>query len=129
MLSQAPKVGERLMKEIRSDLRRYVDVQFLAVTTQIRNKDKLNDLLRSLSTDATAFVRRSGICFGFGIGLVEMVPRWASSTSRGSCRRSASASSATTSRSTCPSGRSNPRATSAVHLTGEQWRQTRLPDL
>lgn len=73
VVSQAPRVGERLLKEMRADLSRYVDVQFLAVTTLIRNKDKLNDLMRSLSTDAMAFVRRSGIYFGFAIGLVQMV--------------------------------------------------------
>jgi hypothetical protein len=39
LVSQAPKVGERLLKEIRSDLSRYVDLHFLAVTTLIRNKD------------------------------------------------------------------------------------------
>lgn len=76
VLSQAPKVGERLLAEMRSDLSRYVDIQFLAVTTLIRNKDKLNDLMRSLSTDAMVFVRRSGIFFGLGIGLVQMVA-WA----------------------------------------------------
>jgi uncharacterized membrane protein YheB (UPF0754 family) len=76
VLSQAPKVGERILREMRSDLSRYVDVQFLAVTTLIRNKDKLNDLMRSLSTDAMVFVRRSGIYFGLGIGLVQMIA-WA----------------------------------------------------
>ncbi|KAA1415549.1 DUF445 domain-containing protein [Nocardioides humilatus] len=76
VMSQAPKVGERLLREMKADLNRYVDVQFLAVTTLIRNKDKLNDLMRSLSTDAMAFVRRSGIYFGLGIGLVQMVA-WA----------------------------------------------------
>lgn len=76
VLRQAPKVGERILTEMRGDLSRYVDIQFLAVVTLIRNKDKLNDLMRSLSTDAMAFVRRSGIYFGLGIGLVQMVA-WA----------------------------------------------------
>lgn len=76
VLNQAPRVGERLLTEMRGDLSRYVDIQFLAVTTLIRNKDKLNDLMRSLSTDAMAFVRRSGIYFGLGIGVVQMVA-WA----------------------------------------------------
>ncbi|MEZ0577406.1 DUF445 domain-containing protein [Nocardioides sp. MH1] len=76
VLRQAPKVGERILTEMRGDLSRYVDIQFLAVVTLIRNKDKLNDLMRSLSTDAMAFVRRSGIYFGLGIGLVQMAA-WA----------------------------------------------------
>jgi uncharacterized membrane protein YheB (UPF0754 family) len=73
VMRQAPKIVERILAEMNADLSRYVDVQFLAVTTLIRNKDKLNKLMRSLSTDAMAFVRRSGIIFGFGIGLVQMV--------------------------------------------------------
>lgn len=73
VVKQAPRIVERILAEMRADLSRYVDVQFLAVTTLIRNKDKLNKLMRSLSTDAMAFVRRSGIIFGFGIGLVQMV--------------------------------------------------------
>lgn len=76
VVNQAPRAVERILLEMRNDLSRYVDVQFLAVTTLIRNKDKLNDLMRSLSTDAMAFVRRSGIYFGLGIGLVQMVA-WA----------------------------------------------------
>ncbi len=73
VLKQAPKVGERILGELRGDLSRYVDVQFLAVTVLIKNKDKLNNLMRSLSSDAMGFVRRSGIYFGFAIGLVQMV--------------------------------------------------------
>ena len=42
----------------------------------MRNKDKLVKLMRSVSDDAMAFVRRSGIYFGLGIGLVQMVA-WA----------------------------------------------------
>lgn len=76
IVREAPRVGERLLEEMKADLNRYVDIQFLAVTTLIRNKEKLNDLMRSLSTDAMAFVRRSGIYFGLGIGLVQMVA-WA----------------------------------------------------
>ena len=76
VVSQAPGAVERILRELRSDLSRYVDVQFLAVTTLIRNKDKLNNLMRSLSNDAMTFVRRSGIYFGLAIGLVQMVA-WA----------------------------------------------------
>jgi uncharacterized membrane protein YheB (UPF0754 family) len=74
--AQAPRIVENMLTEMRSDLSRYVDLQFLAVTTLVRNKEKLVKLMRSVSDDAMAFVRRSGIVFGLGIGLVQMVA-WA----------------------------------------------------
>ncbi|ORA34253.1 DUF445 family protein [Mycobacterium aquaticum] len=73
---QTPKVVEKMLSEMRADLPRFVDVQFLAVTTLVRNKEKLNKLMRGLGDNAMAFVRRSGIYFGLGIGLVQMVA-WA----------------------------------------------------
>lgn len=74
--AQAPGIVENMLIEMKTDLGRYVDLQFLAVTTLVRNKDKLVKLMRSVSDDAMAFVRRSGIYFGLGIGLVQMVA-WA----------------------------------------------------
>lgn len=74
--SQTPQIVEKILAEMKGDLSRYVDLQFLAITTLVRNKEKLVKLFRSLSGDAMAFVRRSGIVFGFGIGLVQMVA-WA----------------------------------------------------
>jgi uncharacterized membrane protein YheB (UPF0754 family) len=71
--AQAPRIVENMLNEMKADLSRYVDLQFLAVTTLVRNKDKLVKLMRSVSDDAMAFVRRSGIYFGLGIGLVQMV--------------------------------------------------------
>lgn len=76
IVAQIPALTQNLMTEIKSDLPRYLDIQFLAVTTLVRNKEKLVKLMRSVSTDAMAFVRRSGIYFGFMIGLVQMVA-WA----------------------------------------------------
>ena len=76
IVAQIPALTQNLMTEIKSDLPRYLDIQFLAVTTLVRNKEKLVKLIRSVSTDAMAFVRRSGIYFGFVIGLVQMVA-WA----------------------------------------------------
>ena len=73
---QAPRITENMLNEMKADLGRYVDLQFLAVTTLVRNKDKLVRLMRSVSDDAMAFVRRSGIVFGLAIGLVQMVA-WA----------------------------------------------------
>ena len=74
--AQVPRITENMLNEMKADLGRYVDLQFLAVTTLVRNKEKLVKLMRSVSNDAMAFVRRSGIYFGLGIGLVQMVA-WA----------------------------------------------------
>ncbi|ORB26256.1 hypothetical protein [Mycolicibacterium parafortuitum] len=74
--AQVPQIIENMLTEVRSDLSRYLDVQFLAVTTLVRNKDKLVKLMRGVTADAMAFVRRSGIYFGFAIGLVQVVA-WA----------------------------------------------------
>ena len=71
--NQAPAMVDALLQEMRQDLSRYIDLQYLAVTTLVRNKAKLNDLMKAVSVRAMAFVRRSGIWFGFGIGLVQMV--------------------------------------------------------
>lgn len=71
--SQAPEIVDALLAEMRQDLSRYIDLKYLAVTTLVRNKAKLNDLMKSVANRAMAFVRRSGIWFGFGIGLVQMV--------------------------------------------------------
>jgi uncharacterized membrane protein YheB (UPF0754 family) len=74
--AQAPRVTENMLNQMKADLGRYVDLQFLAVTTLVRNKEKLVKLMRGVSDDAMAFVRRSGIYFGLAIGLVQMIA-WA----------------------------------------------------
>lgn len=73
---QAPRLTERLLNEMKSDIVRYVDIQYLAVSTLVRNKEKLVSLMQAVSKDALAFVRRSGIYFGLVIGVVQMVA-WA----------------------------------------------------
>jgi uncharacterized membrane protein YheB (UPF0754 family) len=71
--AQTPRMVAKMLDEIRSDLSRYVDLQFIAVTTLVRNKEKLVKLMRSVADDAMAFMRRSGIYFGLGIGLLQMI--------------------------------------------------------
>lgn len=76
MQKQAPRIVENMLVEMKADLPRYLDLHFMAVTALVRNKEKLVKLMRSVTTDAMAFVRRSGIYFGLVIGLVQMVA-WA----------------------------------------------------
>jgi uncharacterized membrane protein YheB (UPF0754 family) len=69
--AQAPGMVDSLLSEIRSDLPQYLDLQFMTVTTMVRNKAKLNRLMRTTAASAMSFMRRSGIYFGFLIGLVQ----------------------------------------------------------
>ncbi|THV11275.1 DUF445 domain-containing protein [Nocardioides caeni] len=72
----APGIIDRLLDDIRKDMGVYIDLQHLSVTILVKNKRKLNDLVRGLGGSAMTFIRRSGIWFGFAIGLVQMVA-WA----------------------------------------------------
>jgi uncharacterized membrane protein YheB (UPF0754 family) len=69
----APKVVDNLLVEMKQDLSLYVDLQYLAVTILVKNKEQLNTLMKGLGSAAMKFIRRSGIYFGFAIGLVQMV--------------------------------------------------------
>jgi uncharacterized membrane protein YheB (UPF0754 family) len=69
----APGVVNNLLAEMKTDLSRFVDLQYLAVTTLVKNKTQLNHLMKGLGGAAMKFIRRSGIYFGFAIGLVQMV--------------------------------------------------------
>lgn len=68
-----PDVIDKLLADMKADLPRFVDLQYLAVTTLVKNKSQLNDLMKGMSGAAMKFIRRSGIYFGFAIGLVQMV--------------------------------------------------------
>jgi len=72
----APGVVDNLLAEMKADLSRFIDLQYLAVTTMVKNKVQLNKLMQGMSGAAMKFIRRSGIYFGFAIGLVQMVA-WA----------------------------------------------------
>jgi uncharacterized membrane protein YheB (UPF0754 family) len=76
MHAAAPKVVDNLLTDMKTDLPRFIDLQYLAVTILVKNKEQLNDLLKGMGGAAMKFIRRSGIYFGFAIGLVQMVA-WA----------------------------------------------------
>lgn len=69
----APEVVESLLTEMRADLPRFFDLHYLAVTTLVKNKEQLNELMQGMGGAAMKFIRRSGIYFGLLIGLVQMV--------------------------------------------------------
>jgi uncharacterized membrane protein YheB (UPF0754 family) len=69
----APGVVDNIFVAMKTDLPRFVDLQYLAVTTLVKNKVQLNELMKGMGGAAMKFIRRSGIYFGFAIGLVQMV--------------------------------------------------------
>jgi uncharacterized membrane protein YheB (UPF0754 family) len=76
MHAAAPRIVDNLLTQMKVDLPRFIDLQYLAVTILVKNKEQLNDLLQGMGGAALKFIRRSGIYFGFAIGLVQMVA-WA----------------------------------------------------
>ena len=69
----APRVVDNLIGEMKADMPRFIDLQYMAVTMLVRNKAQLNKLVQTMGGGAIKFIRRSGIYFGFAIGLVQMV--------------------------------------------------------
>ncbi|MGB6208881.1 DUF445 domain-containing protein [Mycobacterium sp.] len=69
----APDVIDKLLTEMKADLSRFLDLQYLAVTILVKNKAQLNALMKGMGGAAMKFIRRSGIYFGFAIGLIQMV--------------------------------------------------------
>ncbi|KRB80550.1 hypothetical protein ASE01_02545 [Nocardioides sp. Root190] len=73
---EAPGIVDRLLLEVRSDVDQFVDLHYLTVTTLVRNKHRLNDMMRQTAGSSMLFLRRTGLVFGFAIGLVQVVA-WA----------------------------------------------------
>ncbi len=74
--AQAPKVIEKLMRELADNIEDVLDVKDMAVTNLVRDKAVLNRLIRDVSKPEMRFIAHSGIYFGFIIGLVQVVA-WA----------------------------------------------------
>ncbi|WP_182379488.1 DUF445 domain-containing protein [Nocardioides sp. WS12] len=73
---QAPGIVDRLIAEIRGDVDQFIDLHYLTVTTLVQHKHRLNDMMRQTAGSSMLFLRRTGVIFGFGIGLVQTVA-WA----------------------------------------------------
>jgi uncharacterized membrane protein YheB (UPF0754 family) len=72
----SPALIDNLVAQVKADLPRFLDIQYLAVTVLVQNKAQLNKLMQGMAGEATKFIRRSGIYFGFAIGLLQTVA-WA----------------------------------------------------
>lgn len=74
--AQAPRVVEKLMREVAENIEEVLDVRDMAVTNLVRDKAVLNKLIRDVAQPEMRFIAHSGIYFGFIIGLVQVVA-WA----------------------------------------------------
>jgi uncharacterized membrane protein YheB (UPF0754 family) len=73
---QAPRVIEKLMREVADNIDHVLDLKAMAATNLVRDKAVLNRLIRDVAKPEMRFIARSGIYFGFLIGLVQVVA-WA----------------------------------------------------
>ena len=68
---RAPDMLHHLIDDMRANVEGLFDLRFLVVSNLVRNKSKLNQLMREMVTPELNFIRRSGIVFGSCIGLVQ----------------------------------------------------------
>ncbi|WP_370945116.1 DUF445 domain-containing protein [Amycolatopsis sp. cg5] len=74
--AQAPKVVERLMREISTNIDEVLDVNSMLIEAMVRDKALTCRLIKDVAAPEFKFIARSGIYFGFVIGLVQFVA-WA----------------------------------------------------
>ncbi|GAB3869590.1 hypothetical protein GCM10029964_002130 [Kibdelosporangium lantanae] len=67
----APDAVRRLVDEIGANIDHLLDIKELAVATLRRNPELMVRLVKDISRPEMAFIARSGIYFGFGLGLVQ----------------------------------------------------------
>ncbi|GAB2971985.1 DUF445 family protein [Nocardioides montaniterrae] len=73
---RAPAVVDRLLAEVRAEPDRYIDIHHLTVSTLVEHKARLNTMMRETAGASMLFLRRTGLVFGLGIGVVQTVA-WA----------------------------------------------------
>ncbi|KAA9152424.1 DUF445 family protein [Amycolatopsis acidicola] len=69
---ESPKVIAKIMREISNDIDQVLDLEHMVVTNLVRDKDLLNRLIRDISRPEMRFIARSGLVFGFGLGIVQL---------------------------------------------------------
>ncbi|MGH3630834.1 MAG: DUF445 domain-containing protein [Sciscionella sp.] len=74
--AQAPRLVRSLMADVAGDIESVIDIRDMAITACVRDKGLLNRLIKEIATPEMRFIARSGIYFGFTIGLIQMIT-WA----------------------------------------------------
>ncbi len=71
--AEAPRVIEKIMREIAENIEDVLDLKHMVVTNLVRDKALLNRLIRDISRPEMRFIARSGIVFGFTLGCVQLL--------------------------------------------------------
>lgn len=71
--AQAPRVIAKIMKQVADNIDDVFDIKHMVITNLVRDKALLNRLIRDISRPEMTFIARSGIFFGFALGLVQLV--------------------------------------------------------
>jgi len=74
--AQTPKVVNEIMDDFAANMDAYLDVRDMAVSNLIKDKMVLNRLIRDISRPEMRFIARSGLYFGFAIGVLQAIT-WA----------------------------------------------------
>ncbi|WP_177242546.1 DUF445 family protein [Amycolatopsis marina] len=70
--AEAPKAIAKIMREISNNIEDVLDLKHMVVTNLVRDKALLNRLIRDISRPEMTFIARSGIVFGFYLGIVQL---------------------------------------------------------
>jgi uncharacterized membrane protein YheB (UPF0754 family) len=69
---RAPEATRNMMAQLRANLDQVFDIKHMVVSNLVRDKVALNRMFANLGEDAFKFIIRSGVYFGFYIGLVQV---------------------------------------------------------
>jgi uncharacterized membrane protein YheB (UPF0754 family) len=70
--AQAPRAIASIMKQFADNIEDVFDLKHMVVTNLVRDKELLVRLIRDISRPEMRFIARSGIFFGFGLGIVQL---------------------------------------------------------
>jgi uncharacterized membrane protein YheB (UPF0754 family) len=71
--ASSPRLVRQMMDDLRDHLDEVLDVKHMTVQTLTRDKAVLVRLIRETSRPEMAFIARTGVYFGFGLGIVQAV--------------------------------------------------------
>jgi uncharacterized membrane protein YheB (UPF0754 family) len=71
--SEIPAIVRQIMKDVQTNLDSVFDLKAMVVSNLVRQKRLLNRIFREAGREEFAFIVRSGIYFGFVIGLVQLI--------------------------------------------------------